>query len=117
VGGHVSRRHALSYARVIRTPGVLPALLSVYAGALPFGILNLALLLLAKQRTGSIEVGGIVIAAFGLGNAVGLIVQGGSWTAAPLDGRSAAQVSCAQACSPHPHFVHRRECRLLSTSP
>jgi MFS family permease len=55
---------------------VLPALLSVYAGALPFGILNLALLLFVRQRTGSIEVGGIVIAGFGLGNAVGLIVQG-----------------------------------------
>ena len=78
MGGHVSRRHALSYARVIRTPGVLPALLSVYAGALPFGILNLALLLFVRQRTGSIEVGGIVIAGFGLGNAVGLIVQGRS---------------------------------------
>ena len=76
MGGHVSRRHALSYARVVRTPGVLPALLSVYAGALPFGILNLALLLFVKQRTGSIAVGGVVIAAFGLGNAVGLIVQG-----------------------------------------
>jgi MFS family permease len=50
--------------------------LSVYAGALPFGILNLALLLFVKQRTGSIEVAGAVIAAFGLGNAVGLIVQG-----------------------------------------
>jgi len=76
VGGHVSRRHALSYTRVIRTPGVLPALLSVFAGALPFGILNLALLLLVKQRTGSIELGGAVIAGFGLGNAVGLVVQG-----------------------------------------
>jgi predicted MFS family arabinose efflux permease len=48
----------------------------VYAGALPFGILNLALLLFVKQRTGSIELGGVVIAGFGLGNAVGLIVQG-----------------------------------------
>ncbi len=76
MGGHVSRRHALSYARVVRTPGVLPALLSVYASALPFGILNLALLLFAKQRTGSIEVAGVVIAAFGLGNAFGLMVQG-----------------------------------------
>ncbi|MGA3216586.1 MAG: MFS transporter [Acidimicrobiales bacterium] len=75
MGGHVSRRHVLSYARVIRTPGVLPALLSVYAGALPFGILNLALLLFVERRTGSIEVAGVVIASFGLGNAVGLIVQ------------------------------------------
>ena len=76
MGGYVSRRHALSYARVIRTPGVLPALLSVYAGALPFGILNLALLLFVERRTGSIEAGGVVIAGFGLGNAVGLVVQG-----------------------------------------
>ena len=76
MGGYVSRRHALSYARVLRTPGVLPALLSVYAGALPFGILNLALLLLVERRTGSIEAGGVAIAGFGLGNAVGLIFQG-----------------------------------------
>ncbi len=55
---------------------MLPALLSVYAGALPLGILNLALLLFVKQRTGSIEVGGVVIAGFGLGNAVGLLLQG-----------------------------------------
>ena len=60
----------------------------VYAGALPFGILNLALLLFVRQRTGSIEVGGVVIAAFGLGNAVGLVVQGRFLDrGAPMDDR------------------------------
>ena len=66
----------MSYARVIHVPGVAPALFSVYVSALPLGMLNLALLLFARERTGSIEVGAVVIAGFGLGNAVGLIAQG-----------------------------------------
>ena len=66
----------MSYARLVRIPGVVPVLLSVFVGALPIGILTLALLLFAKQRTGSIGVAGVVVAAFGIGNAVGLLVQG-----------------------------------------
>ena len=69
-------RHTLSYARLVRIPGVVPVLLSVFVGALPIGILTLALLLFAEQRTGSIGVAGVVVAAFGIGNAVGLLVQG-----------------------------------------
>jgi predicted MFS family arabinose efflux permease len=70
------RRHALFYVRVVMVPGVGRALLAVFLGALPIGMLNLALLMLAEQRTGSVGAGGLVAAAFGLGNAVGLLVQG-----------------------------------------
>ncbi|MDT0444329.1 MFS transporter [Streptomyces johnsoniae] len=64
------------YVDVLRTPGLRVPLLATVIGALPLGMLGLSLLLYAHERTGSLAVGGLATAAFGLGNAVGLSAQG-----------------------------------------
>ena len=45
-------------------------------GALPIGMFGLAILLLARDTTGSFAVAGRVVAAFGLSNALGAVAQG-----------------------------------------
>jgi MFS family permease len=64
------------YLAVLRTPGLRIPFLATVLGALPLGMLALALLLYAHARTGSLTDGGLAAAAFGLGNAAGLTVQG-----------------------------------------
>ncbi|MFI7274543.1 MFS transporter [Streptomyces sp. NPDC049879] len=66
-----------SCLRILGIPCLRVPFLAVVMGALPLGMLGLGLLLYARERTGSLAVGGLAAAAFGLGNAVGLGVQGG----------------------------------------
>lgn len=65
-----------TYLRVVRVPHVGALFLLGLLGSLPLGMTGLALLLNTEERTGSIATAGLVSAAFGLGNAVGLTVQG-----------------------------------------
>ncbi|MGP4111537.1 MFS transporter [Streptomyces sp. 4N509B] len=64
------------YVGVLRIPGLRVPLLATVIGALPLGLLGLSLLLYTHERTGSLALGGGAAASFGLGNAVGLSVQG-----------------------------------------
>ena len=64
------------YLRVLRTPGFRLPLLFGLSASLPIGMVGLALLLTAQQRSGSFAAAGLVPAAFGFGNAAGLFVQG-----------------------------------------
>ncbi|KAB8162833.1 MFS transporter [Streptomyces sp. 3MP-14] len=74
----MSERHVTmrSYLDVLRVPRLRLPLLATVLGAFPLGILGLGLLLHAREVTGSLTAGGLAAAAFGLGNAVGLDVQG-----------------------------------------
>nr|WP_273377822.1 MFS transporter [Actinopolymorpha pittospori] len=60
----------------MRTPGYRASFLLGLSAALPIGMVGLALLLTAQQRSGSIAQAGLIPAAFGLGNAMGLLLQG-----------------------------------------
>ncbi|MZE76270.1 MFS transporter [Streptomyces xinghaiensis] len=64
------------YLVVLRTSGLRVPLLATVLGALPIGMLGLALLLYVHRLTGSLAAGGLAAAAFGLGNAAGMAVQG-----------------------------------------
>lgn len=64
------------YLLVLRTPGLRIPLLATVLGALPIGMLGLGLLLYVHRLTGSLAAGGLAAAAFGLGNAAGMAVQG-----------------------------------------
>ena len=64
------------YLQVLRTPRYpFPFGLGLLV-SLPLGMVGLALLLTAQARTGSLASAGLAPAAFGLGNAGGLVVQG-----------------------------------------
>jgi len=65
------------YARILRTPHVLPLIAAAVVARLPIGIDSLAIVLFLRERTGSYAAAGIVSAAFALGGGVG----------APLSGR------------------------------
>jgi MFS family permease len=65
------------YARVLRTPHVLPIMAAALVARLPIGIDSLAIVLFLRDRTGSYATAGIVSAAFALGSGAG----------APLSGR------------------------------
>ena len=65
------------YARVLRTPHVLPLMASALVARLPIGIDSLAIVLFLRDRTGSYATAGVVSAAFALGSGAG----------APLSGR------------------------------
>jgi MFS family permease len=65
------------YARVLRTPHVLPLMAAALVARLPIGIDSLAIVLFLRDRTGSYATAGIVSAAFALGGGAG----------APLSGR------------------------------
>jgi len=65
-----------TYLRVLRVPHVGALFVLGMLASLPLGMAGLALLLNTEERTGSIVVAGLVSAAFGLGNAVGIAGQG-----------------------------------------
>lgn len=71
-------RHVLvqGYLDVLRTSGVRVPLVAAVLGALPIGMLGLGLLLYVHQLSGSLADGGLAAAAFGLGNAAGMTLQG-----------------------------------------
>ncbi|WP_158239625.1 MFS transporter [Streptomyces carminius] len=64
------------YLDVLKTSDLRVPLLATVLGALPVGMLGLGLLLYVHQLTGSLAVGGLAAAAFGLGNAAGMAAQG-----------------------------------------
>jgi MFS family permease len=64
------------YVVVLRQPGVAAPLLASFLGSLLIGMLELSVLLLARLKTGSFVEGGLVTAVLGLGNAIGIVVQG-----------------------------------------
>jgi MFS family permease len=75
------------YIRLLRIPGVPRLLLATFAGALPLGMLNLAILLLVRAATGSLGEAGLMAGALTAGNAVGITVQGrllDRWGQAPV---------------------------------
>lgn len=65
-----------TYLRVLRIPGVKGLFVLGLLASLPLGMAGLALLLNTHERTGSIATAGLASAAFVLGNAVGIAVQG-----------------------------------------
>jgi MFS family permease len=65
------------YARILRTPQVLPLLAAALVARLPIGIDSLAIVLFLRERTGSYAAVGFVSAVFALGGGAG----------APLSGR------------------------------
>jgi predicted MFS family arabinose efflux permease len=64
------------YTRLLALPGARAPVLASTAGSLPIGMYGLAILLLARDSTGSFAAAGRVVGAFGLANAVGAVLQG-----------------------------------------
>ena len=64
------------YTRLLRTPGAPLLLFATFAGALPIGMLGLAVLLLVRAGTGSLGEASAVAGALTAGNAIGVAVQG-----------------------------------------
>lgn len=78
VGGHPLRRHALfsAYLLVGLTNGIRPRLVAMFLSAVPLGMLSLTIVLCVQEWTGALSAAGSISALFGLGNAIGLSVQG-----------------------------------------
>ncbi|WP_161789683.1 MFS transporter [Phaeacidiphilus oryzae] len=51
-------------------------MIATVVGAFPLGMFSLAILLFVRDRTGSLAEAGLAVGVFGVGNAVGLILQG-----------------------------------------
>ena len=83
------------YLRVLRIDGAWSPTLAGFLGALPIGMLNLAILLLVEANTGSFAGAGVATGAFSLGNAIGLVVQG---RLIDRHGQTAVLVSTAVLC-------------------
>jgi MFS family permease len=83
------------YLRVLRIDGAWSPTLAGFLGALPIGMLNLAVLLLVEANTGSFAGAGVATGAFSLGNAIGLVVQG---RLIDRHGQTAVLVSTAVLC-------------------
>lgn len=64
------------YVTVLRVRGAAVPAVASFLGALPIGMLNLGVVLAVRATTGSFAAAGAVGGAFGLGNAIGLVVQG-----------------------------------------
>ena len=65
-----------SYIRIVRIPGAPRLLIATFAGALPIGMLSLAVLLLVQEASGSLSEAGGVAGALTVGNAAGVALQG-----------------------------------------
>ena len=64
------------YARILRTPHVLPLMFAALVARLPIGIDSLAIVLFLRERTGSYATAGLVAACFALGNGAGSPLAG-----------------------------------------
>src|SRR4051794_13001502 len=64
------------YRALVAIPGVRVPLVLSTAGSMPIGMYGLAILLLAREVTGSFAVAGRVAGAFSLANALGAVAQG-----------------------------------------
>src|ERR687890_1817651 len=64
------------YARILRTPHVLPLMAAAIVARLPIGIDSLAIVLFLRQETGSYAAAGVVSAGFALGGGAGAPLLG-----------------------------------------
>jgi MFS family permease len=64
------------YRAVLTLPGARGPVAASILGSLPIGMFGLAILLLARDATGSYAQAGRVAGAFGLANAIGAVLQG-----------------------------------------
>jgi MFS family permease len=71
-----ARAGARRYATLLALPGARRPVIASAVGSMPIGMFGLAILLLAQDATGSFAVAGRVVGAFGIGNAVGAVLQG-----------------------------------------
>jgi MFS family permease len=71
-----AREGARRYGALLSLPGARRPVIASALGSMPIGMFGLAILLLAEHATGSFAVGGRVVGAFGLGNALGAVAQG-----------------------------------------
>ncbi len=65
-----------AYAHILRTPHARSRLAAVFLSSLPLGMLSLAIVLCVQEWTGELRAAGLLSGLFGLGNAVGLSLQG-----------------------------------------
>jgi predicted MFS family arabinose efflux permease len=70
------REGARRYRTVLGLPGALRPVVLSALGSLPIGMFTLAILLLARDATGSFAAAGRVVGMFGLANALGAVAQG-----------------------------------------
>lgn len=70
------REGARRYRALLALPGARSPVVASALGSLPIGMFGLAILLLARDVTGSFAVAGRIVGAFGLGNALGAVAQG-----------------------------------------
>jgi MFS family permease len=64
------------YRALLRVPGARAPLIASALGSLPIGMYIVAILLMAREATGSFAEAGRVAGAFGLANALGAVTQG-----------------------------------------
>jgi predicted MFS family arabinose efflux permease len=64
------------YREVLSLPGARAPMLLAIAGSMPIGMFGLAILLLARDATGSFADAGRVVGAFSVANALGAVAQG-----------------------------------------
>jgi MFS family permease len=64
------------YARILRTPHVVPLIAAALVARMPIGIDSLAIVLFLRERTGSYAAAGVVSAAFALGGGAGAPLAG-----------------------------------------
>ena len=71
-----ARAGARRYAVLLSLPGARGPVVASAVGSMPIGMFGLAILLLAQDATGSYAAAGRVVGAFGIGNALGAVLQG-----------------------------------------
>ena len=64
------------YGALLALPGARGPVIASALGAMPIGMFGLAILLLARETTGSFGTAGRIVGAFGLANALGAVAQG-----------------------------------------
>jgi predicted MFS family arabinose efflux permease len=64
------------YATILRSPGVPVPVVGTLLASLPIGMLGLAILLLVRSAGGGFAAAGTVVAVFGIGTGLGIVVQG-----------------------------------------
>ncbi len=99
-----------AYMELIRVPGVVGVTASQLFARLPLGLLSLAILLHVQDRTGSYAIGGAVVAAASIGEALAMPVTARLLgrvgmtpilvTAALVNGVSMAVLAFADASAP-----------------
>lgn len=78
------------YAAILRTPGARPLVAASLAGRLPFGLIDLAIVVLVERQTGSFALAGLALGA----NAAGLAAS------SPLRGRLLDQLGARRLLPP-----------------